>query len=150
MMSEVLRETGRHVQLITAAKSFTRKDIGPAIRMMETSASSSPLSCLPCAREPAACLYLLSLPLNASSSFLVFLSPPLPLPLSVPVARAADSAVAGLGLIRLHPTDSLVVLGSPDAQFKKQLGFRSTIQLKKDLGFAAAEVAEVISDQEVR
>ena len=68
---------------------------------------------------------------------------------AVPVARAADSASKGAGTVHLHPTDPTILLGK-GTKFTKQVQTRMTIQLGKDVGFASAEVIEVISDEELK
>lgn len=65
------------------------------------------------------------------------------------MARAADSASKGTGTVYLHPTDSTILLGH-GTKFTKQVQIRMTIQLSKDVGFASAEVVEVISDEELK
>lgn len=68
---------------------------------------------------------------------------------SIPVYRAADSAVKGSGLLRLDPSDPLIIVGL-GTKFTEQIKPRSTIQFGKELGFAEAEVDEVISDSQLR
>ncbi|WVN85662.1 uncharacterized protein L203_100811 [Cryptococcus depauperatus CBS 7841] len=103
LFSEVRKEAGRRVAVLTAAKSMNRKFIGAVARIMD----------------------------------------------SIPVARAADYAVAGKGQIVLSSSDPLKVTGI-DTKFTAQLKPRSQIMLSKSTGYASASVEEVISDTEVR
>ncbi|KAJ6502580.1 glycerol-3-phosphate O-acyltransferase [Mycena sanguinolenta] len=103
LSQEVLRETGRHVHFLAAAKSMERKAVGFFIRLMQ----------------------------------------------SIPVARAADTATTGTGLIRLSPNNPCVVLGS-GTKFLSELTPRMQIMLPKSMNSLAAEVAEVISDTELK
>ncbi|KAL9933544.1 hypothetical protein V8E36_007720 [Tilletia maclaganii] len=68
---------------------------------------------------------------------------------SIPVARAADSAKAGSGLITAHPDDPCILLGL-NTRFTKEVVPKGQIQLPKFTGHFAVEVVEVISDTEVR
>ncbi|KGB77416.1 glycerol-3-phosphate O-acyltransferase/dihydroxyacetone phosphate acyltransferase [Cryptococcus deuterogattii R265] len=68
---------------------------------------------------------------------------------SIPVARAADYAVAGKGRIILSEADPLIVTGI-DTSFTTQVKPRSQLMLPKSAGYASAPVAEVISDTEIR
>ncbi|KAL7417092.1 glycerol-3-phosphate O-acyltransferase [Mrakia frigida] len=68
---------------------------------------------------------------------------------SIPVFRAADAAVNGSGKARLHPTDHLVLLGT-GTKFLTQVKPKSTIMFGKPLGFASAEIEEVVSDTEIK
>ncbi|KIY46268.1 hypothetical protein FISHEDRAFT_75794 [Fistulina hepatica ATCC 64428] len=68
---------------------------------------------------------------------------------SIPVARAQDEAKRGLGTVHLSPADEYVVLGEK-TRFTKQCTPRCKIVLPKSVGSASAEVAEIISDTEVR
>lgn len=69
--------------------------------------------------------------------------------LTVPVARAADYAVAGKGRIILSEADPLIVTGI-GTSFATQVKPRSQLMLPKSAGYASAPVAEVISDTEIR
>ncbi|KAK0549128.1 Glycerol-3-phosphate/dihydroxyacetone phosphate acyltransferase [Tilletia horrida] len=68
---------------------------------------------------------------------------------SIPVARAADSAKAGSGLITLHPADDTILIGL-NSRFTKDFMPKGQIQLPKFTGYASAEIVEIISDTEVR
>ncbi|KAJ7219240.1 glycerol-3-phosphate O-acyltransferase [Mycena pura] len=68
---------------------------------------------------------------------------------SIPVARAADSAQIGTGLIRLSTDDPYLVLGS-GTKFLSEFSPRMQIMLSKSMNSLIAEVAEVISDTELR
>ena len=68
---------------------------------------------------------------------------------TVPVVRAADEAKPGKGFIRLSDTDPCVVLGE-GTSFLSQFSPKTQIMLPKNLNFAVAEVAEVISDTQLR
>ncbi|KAF8212268.1 glycerol-3-phosphate O-acyltransferase [Mycena galopus ATCC 62051] len=68
---------------------------------------------------------------------------------SIPVARAADTARTGKGLIRLSPDDPCVVLGS-GTKFLSEFTPRMQVMLPKSMNSLVAEVAEVISDTELR
>ncbi|GAA5888014.1 hypothetical protein JCM6882_000249 [Rhodosporidiobolus microsporus] len=69
---------------------------------------------------------------------------------SIPVARAQDSAFAGVGTVSLSPDDPLLMIGH-DTSFKKDFGKpRSQILLPRNLGSVTAEVVEVISDTELK
>ncbi|BGP13962.1 hypothetical protein JCM10213_005545 [Rhodosporidiobolus nylandii] len=69
---------------------------------------------------------------------------------SIPVARAQDSAFAGVGTISLSPDDPLTIIGH-NTSFKKDFGKpRSQILLPRNLGSVTAEVVEVVSDTELR
>jgi hypothetical protein len=67
----------------------------------------------------------------------------------VPVVRAADMASSGTGRIVLSDDDPLLVIGIA-TKFTDQVKSRSTLVLPKTAGYATAEVAEVISDTELR
>jgi len=69
--------------------------------------------------------------------------------LTVPVVRAADEAKPGKGLIRLSDTDPCLVLGE-GTSFLSQFSPKTQVMLPKNLNSAVAEVAEVISDTELR
>ncbi|KAJ7097527.1 hypothetical protein C8R44DRAFT_811549 [Mycena epipterygia] len=68
---------------------------------------------------------------------------------SVPVARAADSIKPGTGRIRLSPDDPCTVIGE-GTRFLSEFTPRMQVMLPKSLGNAAAEVAEIISDTELK
>ncbi|CAK5277709.1 unnamed protein product, partial [Mycena citricolor] len=68
---------------------------------------------------------------------------------SIPVVRAADSAKAGSGKITLSAADPCVVLGS-GTRFTTELKPRMQLMLAKSLGSPIAEVAEIVSDTELR
>lgn len=68
----------------------------------------------------------------------------------VPVARAADSAKVGKGTITSHPSGDACLLQGHSSEFTKQLQLKGQIVLPRSAGYAAAEVAEIISDTEVR
>lgn len=68
---------------------------------------------------------------------------------SIPVSRAADSACPGTGLIRLSPDDPCVVLGD-GTRFLTEFTPRMQIMLSKSMNSLIAEVAEVLSDTELR
>ena len=57
--------------------------------------------------------------------------------------------VNGSGKARLHPTDHLVLLGT-GTKFLTQVKPKSTIMFGKPLGFASAEIEEVVSDTEIK
>lgn len=86
-----------------------------------------------------------SSPLDLLSTHLVSL-----FTLTVPVARAADSAKPGKGTISAHPSgDSLLIQGH-GTEFTKQLVKKGQIVLPKSTGHASAEVVEIISDTEFK
>ncbi|KAE8209006.1 hypothetical protein CF327_g6956 [Tilletia walkeri] len=68
---------------------------------------------------------------------------------SIPVARAADSAKSGSGLITAHPDDPTILIGL-NTRFTTELVPKGQIQLPKFTGAAVAEIVEIISDTEVR
>ncbi|KAF7324814.1 Protein kinase domain-containing protein [Mycena kentingensis (nom. inval.)] len=68
---------------------------------------------------------------------------------SIPVARAADDAKPGTGRIRLSPEDPCLVIGE-GTKFTSEFTPRMQIMLPKSLGSVAAEVAEVLSDTELK
>jgi len=70
-------------------------------------------------------------------------------PLLVPVARAADSAKPGTGKVRLSPDDPCLVFGE-GTKFLEQFRPKMQIMLSKAVSSAVAEVAEVISDTQLR
>ena len=67
----------------------------------------------------------------------------------VPVARAADSAKAGTGKVRLSPDDPYLILGE-GTKFSEELRPKMQIMLSKAVSSSTAEVAEVISDTQIR
>ncbi|KAJ7917102.1 hypothetical protein B0H13DRAFT_1608668 [Mycena leptocephala] len=68
---------------------------------------------------------------------------------SIPVARAADSIKPATGRVRLSPDDPCTVIGE-GTRFLTEFKPRMQIMLPKSLTSAAAEVAEVISDTELK
>ncbi|KAF8894585.1 hypothetical protein BD779DRAFT_1501913 [Infundibulicybe gibba] len=68
---------------------------------------------------------------------------------SIPVFRAADSAMPGSGLVWLSPDDPCLVLGE-GTKFLAEFSPRMQIMLPKSLNSAIAEVSEVISDTELK
>ncbi|KAG9100483.1 hypothetical protein FS749_015076 [Ceratobasidium sp. UAMH 11750] len=68
---------------------------------------------------------------------------------SIPVARAADGAVVGTGLVSLSPDDPCLVIGTGTC-FTKELAPRKQFLLPKSVGNVVAEVLEVLSDTEAR
>ncbi|KAJ7343517.1 glycerol-3-phosphate O-acyltransferase, partial [Mycena albidolilacea] len=68
---------------------------------------------------------------------------------SIPVSRAADSATAGTGLVRLSPDDPRILLGS-GTRFLSEFTPRMQIMLSKSMNSFVAEIAEVISDTELK
>ncbi|KAJ8594325.1 glycerol-3-phosphate O-acyltransferase [Rhizopogon salebrosus TDB-379] len=68
---------------------------------------------------------------------------------SIPVARAADEAKSGTGLVYLSSDDPCLVLGD-GTKFETQFSPKMQIMLPKSLNSLAAEVVEVISDTELR
>jgi len=68
---------------------------------------------------------------------------------SVPVARAADEAKPGTGLVYLSPDDPCIVIGE-GTKFKTHFSPKMQIMLPKSLNSLVAEVVEVISDTELR
>ncbi|KAF7294956.1 Glycerol-3-phosphate o-acyltransferase [Mycena indigotica] len=69
--------------------------------------------------------------------------------LSIPVARALDSAKKGTGLLRLAEDDPCLVLGS-GTKFLTEVGPKMQLLLSKSMNSLVAEVIEVISDTELR
>lgn len=67
----------------------------------------------------------------------------------VPVARAADNAVAGTGLVTLSDDDPCLVIGI-GTRFATELAPRKQIMLPRSVGNVVAEVVEVLSDTEAR
>lgn len=68
---------------------------------------------------------------------------------SIPVSRAADSAMSGTGRIWLSDDDSCLILGD-DTRFLTEFAPRMQIMLPKSLNSLVAEVNEVISDTQLR
>ncbi|KAJ7100824.1 hypothetical protein B0H15DRAFT_944115 [Mycena belliarum] len=68
---------------------------------------------------------------------------------SIPVARAADSVKPGTGRICLSPDDPCIVIGQ-GTRFRSEFKPRMQIMLPKSLDSASAEVAEVVSDTELK
>jgi len=68
---------------------------------------------------------------------------------SIPVARAADSAKAGTGKVFLSPDDPCFVFGE-GTKFLEELRPKMQIMLSKAVSSAVAEVAEIISDTQLR
>ncbi|KAF8605243.1 glycerol-3-phosphate O-acyltransferase [Ceratobasidium sp. AG-I] len=68
---------------------------------------------------------------------------------SIPVARAADNAVAGTGLVVLSDDDPCLVIGI-GTRFVTELAPRKQIMLPRSVGNVVAEVIEVLSDTEAR
>ncbi len=73
---------------------------------------------------------------------------PSPAP-TVPVARAADYAKTGSGLLTLHPTDPTIVVGK-GTKFKTECMERGQLVLPKSVGYAHGDIVEVMSDTELR
>jgi len=65
------------------------------------------------------------------------------------VARASDDAKSGTGLIRLSDDDPCLVLGEGTC-FTTEFSPKMQIMLPKSINSSVAEVAEVISDTELR
>ena len=68
---------------------------------------------------------------------------------SVPVTRAADLAKLGVGKLYIEEADPLKIIGV-GTQFKKQCVVKGQLVLPKHVGYAQAEIAEIISDTEIR
>lgn len=68
---------------------------------------------------------------------------------SIPVARAADSATAGAGVVWLSPDDPCLILGH-ETRFTAEFSPKMQIMLGKSLGSLIAEVSEVLSDTELK
>ncbi|KAJ7312988.1 hypothetical protein DFH08DRAFT_436239 [Mycena albidolilacea] len=68
---------------------------------------------------------------------------------SIPVARAADSVKPGKGRVRLAEDDPCRIIGE-GTRFLTEFKPRMQIMLPKSLTSAAAEVAEVVSDTELK
>lgn len=116
----MFRETSRRVAFLTAAKSLKRKAVGFFARQMDSSR------------------YLVSLD-GAGGLTLC----------KVPVARAADEAKSGTGLVSLSPDDPCLVIGE-GTRFKSEFTPKMQIMLSKSVNSAMAEVVEIISDTELR
>ncbi|KAI0302000.1 glycerol-3-phosphate O-acyltransferase [Russula brevipes] len=67
----------------------------------------------------------------------------------IPVARAADSAQLCTGKIRLAPDDPCTVLGE-GTMFLSEFAPKMQIMLPRSVGSSVAEVAQVISDTELK
>ena len=67
----------------------------------------------------------------------------------VPVARAADDAKPGTGVVSLSESDPCLVIGH-GTSFLKEFTPNMQIMLPKSVGAAVAEVVQVISDTELR
>lgn len=119
---QVHRESRRRVQFLTAAKSMQRKFVGFFSRLMLSSTSIAT---------------------SFSCTCLAYFSP------TVPVARAVDYASPGTGRIRLSPDDPCLVLGE-GTKFTTEFSPKMQIMLPKSLNSIVAEVAEVISDTEIK
>ncbi|KAG9318451.1 glycerol-3-phosphate O-acyltransferase [Chiua virens] len=68
---------------------------------------------------------------------------------SIPVARAADEAKSGTGLVALSPNDPCLVIGE-GTRFKSEFTPKMQITLSKSVNSVTAEVVEVVSDTELR
>ncbi|ORY32320.1 hypothetical protein BCR39DRAFT_523975 [Naematelia encephala] len=68
---------------------------------------------------------------------------------SIPVARAADYAKAGAGRIVLSDSDPLLITGI-GTKFTSQIKPRCQLVLPKSAGYASAQIADIISDTELR
>lgn len=69
---------------------------------------------------------------------------------SIPVARAADHAKTGKGLITLSNENPLIVRGINGTEFTKACMPKGQLVLPKEAGYATGEIAEIISDDEIR
>lgn len=116
----MFRETRRRVAFLTAAKSMKRKAVGFFARQMDSSK------------------HLVSPEAIGGLSLC-----------KVPVARAADEAKPGTGLVSLSPDDPCLVIGE-GTRFKSEFTPKMQIVLSKSVSSAMAEVVEVISDTELR
>lgn len=117
---EVYRETHRHVQFLSAAKSMDRKFVGFFARLLNSSMWSS--AAVQCYRRMIS---------------------------TVPVARAADNAKPGKGLVWISEDDPCLVLGQ-GTSFCSEFTPKMQIMLPKSVNSAVAEVVEVLSDTEMR
>ncbi|WFD36733.1 hypothetical protein MCUN1_003620 [Malassezia cuniculi] len=68
----------------------------------------------------------------------------------IPVVRAQDDIKQGKGRITVHPSGDPLLIQGIDTKFTTQLQRRGQIVLPKATEFATAEVAEIISDTEIR
>ncbi|KAH9934782.1 glycerol-3-phosphate O-acyltransferase [Fomitopsis serialis] len=68
---------------------------------------------------------------------------------SIPVVRAADDAKPGIGQVMISDDDPCLVIGF-DTRFTEEFTPQMQIMLPKTVNFAVAEVAEVISDTQLR
>ncbi len=66
------------------------------------------------------------------------------------MARAADSAKAGSGTIRFHSSGDRLHIQGTGTKFTKQLQVKGALCLPKEYGHPTAEIAEIISDTEVK
>lgn len=105
---------------MTAAKSMKRKAVGFFASLMDSSTF---------------------VPSSFPSAWLTFPQ--------VPVARAADEAKPGTGLVYLSPDDPCLVLGD-GTRFKSEFGPKMQLMLPRSVNSAVAEIVEVISDTELR
>lgn len=69
---------------------------------------------------------------------------------SIPVARAADCAKTGKGKISLDDKNPLIVRGVGPTEFRKACMVKGQLVLPKEIGYATGEIAEIISDNELR
>jgi glycerol-3-phosphate O-acyltransferase/dihydroxyacetone phosphate acyltransferase len=67
----------------------------------------------------------------------------------VPVARAADNAKVGTGRVMLSPHDPCLVLGE-GTRFLSEFAPKMQIMLSKSVNSPVAEIAEVLSDTELK
>jgi glycerol-3-phosphate O-acyltransferase / dihydroxyacetone phosphate acyltransferase len=65
------------------------------------------------------------------------------------VARAADDAKPGTGLVSLSADDPCLILGR-GTKFTSEFSVNMQIMLPKMLNYAVAEIAEIISDTELK
>lgn len=68
----------------------------------------------------------------------------------IPVVRAQDDIKRGVGHITTHASGDPLLIQGVGTQFTAQLRTRSQVVLPKATQYATAEVAEVISDTEIR
>lgn len=136
LASEVRRGSGRRVAFLIAEKSIKRRFIGTAARLMQSSE---------CPRLPHHCCWLAESSMHDHA-----LTGSFPSTTTVPVARAADNAKPGKGLISAHPSGDPLLLQGHGTSFTTQLVPRGQIVLPKAAHYASVEVVEVISDTEVR
>ena len=69
---------------------------------------------------------------------------------SIPVRRAADDAKVGSGTVTAHPSGDETLLLGINSEFTKQAQVRGHVVLPKSTDYAMAEVAEILSDTELR